>query len=194
MVRYCTKCGTWFPLTSDYFGIRRYKNKFSFIMDCKSCKNDYIKRYQMENKDSISKTKKIWVDNNKESLAKKKHINYRQHVEDYRIGFYHRNAIKADLPHTFTIEQWDIAKQYFNNRCCYCERESVLHQEHFIAESNGGGYTKENIIPACHSCNSSKCNKSFFEWYPKKYFYSKEREEKILKFLSYENNVEKIFS
>ena len=67
-----------------------------------------------------------------------------------------------------------------------------LHQEHFIPLSKGGGYTHNNIIPACRSCNSSKWNNNFFDWYPKQEFYSEEKENFILNFiLNYLKGVEK---
>jgi hypothetical protein len=72
-------------------------------------------------------------------------------------------------------------------RCAYCNKilENAT-QDHFIAMSKGGEYTKNNIVPACKSCNSSKNDLDFFEWYPIQKFYSKQREYKILKYLNYD--------
>ena len=42
---------------------------------------------------------------------------------------------------------------------------------------------KDNIIPICGSCNSSKCNKDFEEWYKTKDFYSEFRKQKIYEYL-----------
>ena len=61
----------------------------------------------------------------------------------------------------------------------------VLHQEHFIPLSKGGEYTHNNIIPACKSCNSSKQDTDFFEWYPTYEEYNEEREQFILEYLGY---------
>ena len=97
-----------------------------------------------------------------------------------------RRAKKASLIATLTLTQWDNILIAFNNACAYCdEGDRSLHQEHFIALSKGGGYDVTNILPSCQSCNSSKGTKDFFVWYPKFKYYSKMREDKILKFLHY---------
>lgn len=89
--------------------------------------------------------------------------------------------------------QWNRALESFNNTCAYCgARDKRLQQEHFIPLSKGGEYTVNNIIPACSKCNRSKYNYSFFEWYPKQEFYSKEREKKILDYLNYNGEVQQL--
>ena len=93
-------------------------------------------------------------------------------------------ARRLKLPHTLTLAQWEQIKKDFNNACCYCGEEKPLAQEHFLALSKGGEYSHSNIIPACRSCNSSKSNKDFFEWYPNFRNYSKAREKVILDFLN----------
>ncbi len=69
------------------------------------------------------------------------------------------------------------------------ECDQRLHQDHFIPLTKGGGYTKENIIPACRSCNASKQNADFEEWYPQYEYYSKEREQKILDYMGGLNEI-----
>jgi 5-methylcytosine-specific restriction endonuclease McrA len=72
---------------------------------------------------------------------------------------------------------------YFNYECCYCGSTINLEQEHFIPLSLNGGYTKDNIMVACRSCNSSKNNHNFFDWYQRQSYYSKQREIKIIEYL-----------
>jgi 5-methylcytosine-specific restriction endonuclease McrA len=98
-----------------------------------------------------------------------------------KIKSHAKRAEKKELIHTLTIKQWNEIKEIFNNKCCYCGRERILEQDHFIPLSKGGAYTFNNIVPACKSCNSGKRNNDFFEWYPKQKFYSKEKEGYILK-------------
>ena len=73
--------------------------------------------------------------------------------------------------------------EYFNNSCAYCGAKCELEQEHFIPVTKGGEYTKNNIITACRSCNASKGNRDFDEWYKNKDFYNKDRENKIKQYL-----------
>lgn len=103
-----------------------------------------------------------------------------------------RRSLKRKLETTLTLNQWENIKIHFNNKCCYCNRELPLEQEHFIALSVMGEYTINNIIPACKSCNASKSNKIFNEWYPKYKYYSKKREKIILSFLGYTKGIQQL--
>ena len=129
---------------------------------------EYHKKYYEENKDKIKETNNKWKLNNIEKvrLSKKKRKNKRK-------------ELKADL----TVQEWDYIKEYFNNSCAYCGVECELEQEHFIPVTKGGEYTKSNIITACRSCNASKGNRDFSEWYKGKDFYNKDRENKIKQYL-----------
>jgi len=140
---------------------------------------EYSKQYRKENKESIQQYNKQYRQENKESR--------RQHYKTYK-------ARKRLLPATLTIKQWQQIKDDFNNECAYCgmtEEEhrkrfnEPLHQEHFIPLSEGGEYTHNNIIPACRSCNCSKQDTDFFEWYPTYEYYNEEREQFILEYLGY---------
>lgn len=101
--------------------------------------------------------------------------------------------MKGSLPNTLTNEEWNKIMQDFNNSCAYCgmseedhlkKWEEILHQEHFIPLSNGGGYEVGNIIPSCRSCNSSKKSQDFFEWYPNYEHYNVDRMNFILTYLN----------
>lgn len=104
-------------------------------------------------------------------------------------GYKRRRSLKRNLPDSFTLKQWNFCKEHFGHSCAYCGKPSKkLHQEHFIAVKNGGGYTVSNIIPACQKCNVSKLDRDFFAWYPAQPFYSKLREKRILKYLKFEKS------
>ena len=105
-----------------------------------------------------------------------------------------RRSRERNLPSTFTEEQWKETKIYFNNTCAYCGKELPLAQEHIIPVVKGGGYIKENIIPSCKSCNSSKYNKNFEEWYPIYKYYTKEREDKIFAYIDENTNNQSIIT
>lgn len=59
-----------------------------------------------------------------------------------------------------------------------------LQQEHWLALSKGGEFSKENIVCACGSCNQSKGDRDFFLWFRKYKYYSIKRENKLLEFLN----------
>lgn len=171
----------------------------------------YFDKYQKENKEKISQQKsayykknkevlgsyyKQWYKENKEICKSNNRRYYQENKNKANIRLQKRLAKKKKLPATLTLEQWIRAKQDFNNQCAYCGKSEEkhlkefgeeLHQEHFIPLKENGEYTHNNIIPACKSCNSSKRDKDFFEWYPKQEFYSNEREQFILDYLNYKN-------
>ncbi|MDZ8276181.1 HNH endonuclease signature motif containing protein [Microbacterium aquimaris] len=53
--------------------------------------------------------------------------------------------------------------------CAYCGAEGVPMQKDCVMPiSRGGRYTVENVVPACRSCNASKCNDEVTGWMRRK--------------------------
>lgn len=78
-------------------------------------------------------------------------------LEVSRIQVSQRRARKRQLPATLTILQWEAILVAYKGRCAYCGKKAPkLTQDHVVPVSKGGGYTAENIVPACKSCNSRK--------------------------------------
>lgn len=154
------------------------------------------KKYRDNNKELISERQKKYYKNNKEYVIKRNYEYDKKNLKNTRarhaIKERKRRARKRILESTLTLSQWEDIKIYFNNRCAYCGEEKPLTKEHFIALLKGGEYTRNNILPVCKSCNSSKQDKSFFTWYPKQSFYSKEREKQILDFLNYKDKIQQL--
>lgn len=96
-----------------------------------------------------------------------------------RMKFHQRKALIDNLPNDFTKEEWESTVSLFGNRCAYCGEEKPLTQDHIIPVSKGGGYTKQNIVPCCGSCNSRKQDRDFIAWFKGMPFFSEERLEKI---------------
>ena len=154
----------------------REKNQENIMLYKKQWKEDnkdYEKQYYEDNKEKLREYKRNWHSINKEKYKGQR-----------RISKQKRRAKLKSLPATLSIEQWKTIKEDFNHQCAYCGKQlKNLTQDHFIPLSKDGEYTKENIIPACRSCNCSKNDKDFFEWYPVQPFYRKEREQYILEYL-----------
>lgn len=115
-----------------------------------------------------------------------------EYSEKKRCQVHRYEARKKGLAADFTYAEWLVVKEHFNNKCAYCGVEHVLSQDHFVPLCNGGEYSRNNIVPVCHMCNSSKRNLDFFEWYPQQAFYSKKREHKILEYLNYKHGYQQI--
>ena len=151
----------------------------------RATRSEYQKQYYWENKVAYNK-KKQYYQENKVARAEYAKEHQRNHPESQRLQNQKRRALKLRLPRTLTMTQWERIKMHFDNRCAYCGKELQLTQDHFVALSKGGGYVVDNIIPACVSCNSSKHNSTFLNWYPTHKSYNKDREIKILKYLNYD--------
>ena len=111
---------------------------------------EYYRKWRADNPEKLRETTRKWRADNPEKLRAK----------DQR-----RRARKKALPSTLTERQWEAIKADYGYACAYCgagwhEINGVLHQEHVIPVSQGGGYTKENIVPACNSCNSRKSGRT----------------------------------
>lgn len=147
--------------------------------------------YYKCNKEHILNLNKEYYKLNKQYILKRSRIQskewYLNNKDKAKYKNERRRSIKSLLPSNLNSHQWKNIKLHFKNKCAYCGKELPLEQEHFIPLSKGGEYTINNIIPACKSCNCSKRNTDFFEWYPNQKFYSKIREKKILKYLNYKN-------
>ena len=213
----CTKCGEELPATSYYFPKCTVKTD-GLRNDCKTCKAIADKVYSEENRESIATNKKNHYQENREPILEKQrkywhrtnpqrklnniinkvyidkriranriktrvHLNMMAHV---------RRSMKRNLAHTLTVEQWEQAKLYFNNKCVYCGSESTLTQDHHTPLNKGGEYTKENIVPACLSCNSSKGDRLVTIWYPKQPFYYKKNEDDIFEYLGYTKGIQQL--
>ena len=67
-----------------------------------------------------------------------------------------------------TDEQWTALRDAWGG-CAYCGSGGVpLQKDCVLALSRGGRYTLANVVPACRSCNSSKCNSETTTWMRRK--------------------------
>lgn len=74
----------------------------------------------------------------------------------------------ARVVNDLTDEQW-IALQTAWAACAYCgAEEPALQRDCVLPISRGGRYTLDNVVPACRSCNASKCNDEVTSWMRRK--------------------------
>ena len=174
-----------------------YKSHTEYFTQCK--KEHYInhiehivqyqKEYRKANEEHLSQYKKEHYELNKEQYSTRMKVWKKLNQTKCRESWHKRRSLKLKLPATYTSQQWVDCKNYFNNQCCYCGKETLLTQDHFIPIVKSGGYCVENILPSCSRCNSSKGDKIFTDWYYKQKFYSIEREQKINKYISKKEDI-----
>jgi hypothetical protein len=180
----CSKCGIEKNVDEFY---KSKNNEDGCHPWCKECDIKYAENYYIDNTIEVLKVHKLWQQANPEK--------YKQCIDAWynspagklseKEAKKKRREIMKQLPNTFTKEEWEQCKEYFNYQCVYCgnENKEKFQRDHFISVLNYGPFTKENIVCSCPRCNSSKGDFDFFQWYPGQLFYSKEREEKILTYL-----------
>lgn len=145
-------------------------------------------KYREENKDLCKEMVLRWKDANYDTYIDYRKRYYRENREDilrkgqqYHIDNPHvratqeqrRRARKASVVEDFTTQDWQVALEYFDNKCAYCRESSDnLQQEHVAPLVKRGAYIPENIIPSCPSCNLDKYTHDMVEWFVKKPFYT----------------------
>ena len=72
------------------------------------------------------------------------------------------------VEHDLTAEQWATLQELWGG-CAYCGATGgTLQRDCVLAISRGGRYTVFNVVPACASCNASKCNDEVTGWLRRK--------------------------
>ena len=83
-------------------------------------------------------------------------------------GARRRKRRMAGVEHDLSADQWTALKEVWGG-CAYCGAiDTPLQRDCVQALSRGGRYTLDNIVPACGSCNASKCNDEVTGWLRRK--------------------------
>jgi hypothetical protein len=67
-----------------------------------------------------------------------------------------------------TVAQWAAILAAWGG-CAYCgASDGAMQKDCVLPLSRGGRYTLSNVVPACRSCNASKCNEEVTHWLRRK--------------------------
>ena len=136
-----------------------------YYWENKKRENERFKKYRWKYKEKENKRIMQWQKENPE-IFKKSLRKYRKTEEGkatkQRTNIARRTLMK-NIINTLTSKEWlDILEEY-NYRCAYCgiefDCENLPTKDHILPISKGGNNVKENIVPACKSCNSKKKDK-----------------------------------
>jgi len=139
-------------------------------LDTEEYKKIYKEYINRKKKRAIERRKKLEeyrAKKEKESENNRKYRNSEEgkaSIQRSRIKRYEK--LKKAI-NTLTDKEWmNILKEY-KFRCAYCNKRFNKHsrptKDHIIPISKGGNNTRENVIPACVSCNSKKGAKDFYK-------------------------------
>lgn len=150
------------------------------MFDKKEWSKEYNKQYYKKNIKKVKAwNRKCYIENREERLIwgrnyyqrneekrKEYQIAYRQTEEGkatHQRGKTKRRIKMREIVNTLTSQEWEDILEKYNYKCAYCgiefNCENLPTYDHFIPLSRGGHNTKENIVPACRSCNAKKHNK-----------------------------------
>lgn len=176
--KYCAVCEKELPY--EKFS-KMNENRDGYNSSCRECESIRNRKYQLrpEVKEKRAKYQKKWRKRYYATPAGKamnaKHLNLRR-------------SRKENTIYNYSDGTWQETLEFFNHKCAYCgQSNKPLTQEHIIPLSKGGYYTKQNIIPACHFCNTSKKDRNLLDWYPTKEYFSERRLNKINRWAGIDN-------
>lgn len=183
IMKTCIKCKMEEPATLEYFH-KDIRSEDGLVNECKECRKEYSEKHYQKNREEILEySRKYYKENREYHLEFMKKYSL-ENPEVDRLKVQRRRARIAQLPYTLTVREWEEALEYFNNECAYCGvQENNLQQEHVIPVIKGGGYTQDNIIPACGTCNASKNARDLEEWYVSYEHYDEDRLNKVLDYV-----------
>jgi 5-methylcytosine-specific restriction endonuclease McrA len=74
----------------------------------------------------------------------------------------------AKVVNDLTATEWAALQEAWGG-CAYCGTQAgPLQKDCLLPISRGGRYTLTNVVPACRSCNASKCNTEVTTWLRRK--------------------------
>ena len=136
-----------------------------YCQDHKKERNEYSKQWRKDNHEYALEYRKQWKKEHPDNVLEyqKKWAKTEKGKATSQRGQNKRRTILKEIINTLTAEEWlDILEKH-NYRCAYCgiefDCENLPTRDHIIPISKGGNNTKDNIVPACKSCNAKKYNK-----------------------------------
>ena len=195
----CNRCKEWFPCTEEYF-YNNSKSPDGLFPYCKECNKKRSTEWKREHPDRV----KISMDKTNAKPDRKLQIKKsedRRREEGKTLDWQRKNKDKCKeynyqhQNHKISTSEWESCKKYFIHRCAYCGLKIEDHWVNVRGEIKLGDFHKEhvdhfgsndlsNCVPSCKSCNSSKHKFLFEEWHPQQDFYSQEKYDKIIRWIT----------
>lgn len=189
----CPKCEVTYSKPSEAFS-KNKRTKDGYNGWCKACYKVWREanketlrekkhEYYLQNIDRHRENRRRWRQENpekKKASDRRNRRNRSEHRKAYNRRLYQEKPEVfregrqrywrrfKSLPHQFTEDDWAQCLAYWNHRCAVCRSEDAPQMDHWIPVSAEvephPGTTPGNILPLCHSCNSSKFNKDGYQW------------------------------
>ncbi|MHC5897213.1 HNH endonuclease [Nostoc sp.] len=154
-----------------------------------------IERWKKAKPDYMSQYLQAYYQTNKQTIIQKSK-EYQKTAKGKAckaISRHKRRARMAIAPRVpYTASELVAHFQSFKNECVYCGTKENLTADHVIPIAEGGYDALSNILPCCLSCNCSKQDRDYLEWYSQSPHFYFHRLAKIADFLRSRKDTEGI--
>jgi 5-methylcytosine-specific restriction endonuclease McrA len=171
----CTQCGV-----DKELGEFREKERGLYGRSswCRECERQYTLEWTDANRDAHNERRREawkardWTPEERAIEAARMRAWYAQNRARHKQTFYRwvkdnrdaynaiqqkRRAQKSGVDATLTSQEWKEILAAHDRSCAYCDTSSeTMTMDHVVPLSKGGAHAKENVVPACRSCNSRK--------------------------------------
>ena len=125
------------------------------------------RRWRIAHPERAQQSKRKWRASHPETAlaASRRHYS-RQSLAQLTAQVQRRRArLRDGRSPGVTPAQWQEICEVFGHACAYCLRtDRKLTRDHVIPITRNGLDEPDNIVPACHSCNSRKHNSLLILW------------------------------
>lgn len=155
-VKTCNKCQTEKPITEFHKNI---KMKGGLQHYCKSCINEYLKKYfkgiDVKNRYRVryNNRNKLYRKTHKEEQKKANKEWRTKEAKKHAFSGYKRRAAELNLPFDFDSKTF---YEFVDQSCHYCGQTTETKRNGIDRKDNTKGYTLDNCLPCCKTCNYAK--------------------------------------
>lgn len=139
------------------------KNTTEWNQNNRDLCREYEAKYRENNRQACRDAYKRWYDENPEKAAEIGRRNRENNPLLYQLHNQKRRARLAGVENTLTENEWKEIVAEYDYHCYICNHDGSedgdITLDHVIPLAKEGPHTKENVLPACSSCNSSKGDK-----------------------------------
>lgn len=146
----------------DYREANRKRNK-QWSRDHPEYEKQHRKAYYEANREKCREQNRVYHEANRDKHREQMRAYQRNNLEAFAVRNANRHALKAKAGGSFTLQEWEALKAYYDYTCLRCGRqepEIELTIDHVVPLSQGGRNSIENLQPLCRTCNLSKNTKT----------------------------------
>ncbi len=156
--KHCSRCKQSYPLSGCYW-YKFNNSQYGWTLNCIPCENKRTYQRSKNNPEKHREESKKWRDANVQKTNTTVRNGKATRKAKHNVGTH----TATELEHLYQLQ---------DGKCFYCDASIIIdqsltrgnkstgHVDHYIALTNGGMNTIDNLVWACHSCNIRKSVRS----------------------------------